>query len=118
VSSNASTPGSGSRVALDTSIAIDVLANQADDLLSPDIDQHLLPVPVVGELRYGALNSRKATENLAKVEGLVARCQILNVTATTAEVTRGCASTSSRRVSLFRRTTFGLGPSASSTKCR
>jgi tRNA(fMet)-specific endonuclease VapC len=86
VSSNASTPGSGNRVALDTSIAIDMLANQADNLLSLDITEHLLPVPVVGELRYGALNSRKATENLAKVEGLVARCHILNVTATTAEV--------------------------------
>ena len=86
MSSSASTPGSGDRVALDTSIAIDVLANQADDLLSPGITEHLLPVPVVGELRYGALNSRKATENIAKVEGLVARCQILNVTAATAEV--------------------------------
>jgi tRNA(fMet)-specific endonuclease VapC len=86
VSSSASIPGSGDRIALDTSVAIDVLANQADDLLSPDITQHLLPVPVVGELRYGAINSRNATENLAKVDGLVARCQILNVTATTAEV--------------------------------
>jgi tRNA(fMet)-specific endonuclease VapC len=86
VSSNASTPGSGKRVALDTSIAIDVLADQADDLLSPDIAEHLPPVPAIGELRYGALNSRKATENIAKVEGLVARCQILNVTAGTAEV--------------------------------
>jgi predicted nucleic acid-binding protein len=86
VSSSASIPGSGDRVALDTSVAIDVLANQADDLLSRDITEHLLPVPVVGELRYGAINPRKPTENLAKVVGLVARCQILNVTATTAEV--------------------------------
>jgi tRNA(fMet)-specific endonuclease VapC len=46
----------------------------------------LLPVPVVGELRYGALDSRKAPENLGKVEGLLARCQILNVTAATADV--------------------------------
>jgi predicted nucleic acid-binding protein len=77
---------SGERVALDTSVAIDVLAAQADDLLSPGVSEHLLPVPVVGELRYGALNSRKAPENLGKVEGLVARCQILNVTAATADV--------------------------------
>lgn len=77
---------SGERVALDTSVAIDVLAAQADDLLSPDISEHLLPVPVVGELRYGALNSRKAPENLGKVEGLVTRCQVLNVTAATADV--------------------------------
>lgn len=41
---------------------------------------------MVGELRYGALNSRKAPENLGKVEELVARCQILNVTAATADI--------------------------------
>jgi tRNA(fMet)-specific endonuclease VapC len=76
----------GDRVALDTSIAIDVLANDADGLLSADITEHLLPAPVVGELRYGALNSQKVTENLAKVEGLVARCRVLNITATTADV--------------------------------
>jgi tRNA(fMet)-specific endonuclease VapC len=40
----------------------------------------------VGELRYGALNSRKADDNLAEVERLVARCHVLDVTATTAEV--------------------------------
>lgn len=86
MSSSTLTPESGSRVALDTSVAIDVLAAQADDLLSPDITEHLLPVPVVGELRYGALNSRKTADNLTKVDGLVARCQILNVTSTTAQV--------------------------------
>ncbi len=77
---------SGERVALDTSVAIDVLASQADALLSPSISEYLLPVPVIGELRYGALNSRKTEENLARVEALVARCRILNVTAATAVV--------------------------------
>lgn len=86
MNSSTSTPGSGDRVALDTSVAIDVLASQADALLSPSVAEYLLPVPVVGELRYGALNSRKVEENLAKVEALVARCRILDVTSATAVV--------------------------------
>lgn len=77
---------SGERVALDSSIAIDVLAGQADAVRSADVSEHLRPVPVLGELRYGALNSRKADENLAEVERLVARCPVLNVTAATAVV--------------------------------
>jgi predicted nucleic acid-binding protein len=78
---------SGDRIALDTSVAIDVLAATAGAaaLLSA-VSEHLLPAPVVGELRYGALNSRKAPENLVKVEALVRRCVVLNVTVSTAEV--------------------------------
>ena len=68
MSSSASTPGSGDRVALDTSVAIDVLAAKADARLLARVNEHLLPAPVIGELRYGALNSQKAAENLAKVE--------------------------------------------------
>ena len=45
----------------------------------------LLPVPVIGELRYGALNSRRSAENLAEVERFVNRCRALDITATTAE---------------------------------
>ena len=77
---------SGDRVALDTSVAIDVLAAKADARLLSSVSEHLLPAPVVGELRYGALNSRKAAENLAKVTSLVSRCVVLNVTLATAEV--------------------------------
>jgi predicted nucleic acid-binding protein len=86
VSSSASTPGSGDRVALDTSVAIDVLAAKADVRLLSSVSEHLLPAPVVGELRYGAVNSRKAAENLAKVEALITRCVVLNVTVDTAKV--------------------------------
>lgn len=67
----------GSSVALDTSVAIDVLAGRAESLTAHAVTEFLLPVPVVGELRYGALNSRKADENLAEVERLVARCGVL-----------------------------------------
>lgn len=86
MSSSASTPRSGDRVALDTSVAIDVLAAKVDARLLSSVNAPLLPAPVVGELRYGALNSRRAAENLAKVEALVARCAVLNVTLATAKV--------------------------------
>lgn len=86
MSSSASTPRSGDRVALDTSVAIDVLAAAVDVRLLSNVSERLLPAPVVGELRYGALNSRKADQNLAKVEALVARCVVLNITVATAKI--------------------------------
>ncbi|OFW37325.1 MAG: hypothetical protein A3F70_06720 [Acidobacteria bacterium RIFCSPLOWO2_12_FULL_67_14] len=79
-------PGSGNSVALDTSVAIAVLAGQAGTLLSQPPQDIVLPVPVVGELRYGALNSRRSAENLAEVERLVSRCRVLDITAATADV--------------------------------
>ena len=75
----------GNSVALDTSVAIDVLAGVAESLISQPITEFLLPV-VVGELRYGALNSRRAEENLAELERLVARCRVLDITLVTADV--------------------------------
>ncbi|HQZ38337.1 MAG TPA: type II toxin-antitoxin system VapC family toxin [Vicinamibacterales bacterium] len=86
MSSSASTQESGDRVALDTSVAIDVLAAKVDARLLSSVNEHLLPSPVVGELRYGALNSSKSAENLARVEALVIRCVVLNVTVATAKV--------------------------------
>lgn len=77
---------SGNSVALDTKVAIDVLVDRAKSLTSQPITEFLLPVPVVGELRYGALNSRRTEENLAEVERLVARCRILDITLATADV--------------------------------
>jgi tRNA(fMet)-specific endonuclease VapC len=76
---------SGNSVALDTSVAIDVLADRAKSLRSQSVE-FLLPVPVVGELQYGALNSRRAEQNVAEVERLVARCRVLEVTRVTADV--------------------------------
>lgn len=76
----------GSSIALDTSVAIDVLAGRAESLTAQATTEFLLPVPVVGELRYGALNSRNADENLAEVERLVARCRVMDITLATAAV--------------------------------
>ena len=57
-----------------------------DVRLLSSVSEHLLPAPVVGALRYGALNSRKAADNLAKVEALVTRFVVLNVTVATARI--------------------------------
>lgn len=81
-----SIPVNGASAALDTSVAIDVLAGEPANLLSQTVEEFLLPVPVVGELRYGALNSKRASENLAAVDELVGRCRVLEITATTAAV--------------------------------
>jgi tRNA(fMet)-specific endonuclease VapC len=76
----------GNSVALDTSVAIAVLAGQAARFLARGFAEFLLPVPVIGELRYGALNSRRSAENLSEVERLVSGCRVLDTTATTAAV--------------------------------
>lgn len=79
-----SIPVSGNSIALDTSVAIAILADPAHILLSRLDAAFFLPVPVIGELRYGALNSRRSGENLVGVEQLVDRCRVLDITATTA----------------------------------
>jgi predicted nucleic acid-binding protein len=53
----------GNEVALDTNQAIAVLSDRADmGRWLEAFDGVYLPVPVVGELRHGALNSRRPTE--------------------------------------------------------
>ena len=77
----------GNEIVLDTNQAIDVLNNRADTgTWIAGFERVYFPVPVVGELRFGALNSKRAEENLRHVERLVARCTTLDVTAATAEV--------------------------------
>jgi tRNA(fMet)-specific endonuclease VapC len=77
---------SGNSVVLDTSVAIAVLAGQAASFVSQPPREFILPAPVIGELRYGALNSRRSSQNLAEVERLVGRCRVLDITASTAAV--------------------------------
>lgn len=77
----------GNRVALDTNRAIAVLNGAADAVSAlAAISSVELPVAVVGELRYGAMSSQRAAENLARIEQLVASCGVLNATIATAEV--------------------------------
>jgi len=77
----------GNRIALDTNQAIAVLNNAGDTgRWVQAFAQVYLPVPVVGELRFGALKSQRVTENLGRVERLTARCTVLNATVITAEI--------------------------------
>ncbi|GBC94688.1 Ribonuclease VapC2 [bacterium HR16] len=77
----------GNRVALDTNQAIAVLNNTGDagQWIQSFVEVYL-PVPVIGELCFGALNSRRSKQNLEYVEQLVKRCQILEVSVATAQI--------------------------------
>jgi tRNA(fMet)-specific endonuclease VapC len=77
----------GNRIALDTNQAIHVL-NDVPVVVSwfDTFGELCLPVTVVGELLYGALNSTRAAENIVKVHKLVGRCLILNSSFDTSRV--------------------------------
>ena len=86
VSSSGSTPTSGSSIALDTNRVIAVLNGQAAAVAAlQGWTEVCLPIPVVAELRFGALNSQNAQQNLSRVEGIVSRCRILTATLPTAD---------------------------------
>lgn len=75
----------GNVLALDTNIAIALLTG--DPAVAARVRQAgvlVLPVIVLGELRFGALNSTKPAENLAPVDRLAAECQVLPIDARTA----------------------------------
>lgn len=77
----------GKNIALDTNEAIAVL-NNTDDAGQwiTTFSTVYLPVPVVGELRFGALNSQRTNDNRERVEALVAKCEILDANVVTSEV--------------------------------
>ena len=79
-------PKAGARVSLDTSIAIAVLNNtrHAGEWIQ-DFAEVFLPVPVVGELRFGAINSGRPAENLARIEAFVASCAVLDLRLSTSD---------------------------------
>lgn len=77
----------GDRVALDTNQVIQVLNN------TNNIGQTILkfsviclPIPVVGELHYGALNSQRVQQNLERMKQLIDRCEVLSIERSTAEI--------------------------------
>jgi tRNA(fMet)-specific endonuclease VapC len=71
---------SGSRTVLDSTVAIAIL-NDDDGFGSwaEAFEEIFLPVPAIGELRFGALHSGRTVENLRKVNALLSRCRILEV---------------------------------------
>lgn len=77
----------GVKIALDTNVAIAVLNNAqgAGDWVRR-FQEIYLPVPVVGELIFGALNSQRPQENLTRVQQLITRCSVLDVKMSTAFV--------------------------------
>jgi tRNA(fMet)-specific endonuclease VapC len=80
-------PKTGARVGLDSDVAI-ALLNDAPGVWTQiqNFDEIYLPVPTIGELRFGALNSGRPEENLRKIDFLIARCQVLDVRLSTTEV--------------------------------
>jgi tRNA(fMet)-specific endonuclease VapC len=77
---------SGSRVVLDSNQAIALLNGVGE--IGAWVRQYpevCLPVPVVGELLYGALNSARPEANLGRVRRLISGCRILDITASSAE---------------------------------
>ena len=73
-------------IALDTNVAIGLV--KGDKSLSQKlipIPNWFLPVSVVGELLYGAINSGKPEKNLAIYQNFIARPRILGIDEGTAE---------------------------------
>jgi len=77
---------SGNSVALDTNVAVRLLNDEPGIVLFLNtFSDLLLPVPVIGELRYGALNSSRTAENLAKLTTVLTRCKPIEADLATAE---------------------------------
>src|SRR3954454_23834439 len=69
----------GSSVALDTNQAIAILNDvPAAIAFYSTFAELCLPVIVLGELRYGALNSARVAENLERIDRLMQRCRVLS----------------------------------------
>jgi tRNA(fMet)-specific endonuclease VapC len=68
----------GEAIALDTTAAIGFLAGETGWVaLVRAAGRAFLPVVVVGELRFGALNSTRRDANIAAIEALITHCVVL-----------------------------------------
>ena len=67
----------GGRFLLDTNIVIALINDEADAVLRFAGIIAYVPLPVIGELDYGARSSNRAAENLEKVERFVTSTSIL-----------------------------------------
>jgi tRNA(fMet)-specific endonuclease VapC len=68
----------GSAIALDTNAAIALLGGDATASAAiKDFQLLCLPVQVIGELQYGAINSARPKENLQAIAGLLSRATVL-----------------------------------------
>lgn len=75
------------RVALDTEVCIKFLNGDRNiESLLHSYSEFHLPVVVVGELMYGAMNSKHVAQNLARHKRLIQKSDILEIKETTAAV--------------------------------
>lgn len=73
------------KVAIDTNIAIKLLnGDEAIDRCLSEYSEICLPVIVIGELLFGALNSKHAEQNLARHKKLIQKINILEISESTA----------------------------------
>ena len=74
------------QIAIDTNIAIEILNGDLAILqMLSQFDTIALPVPVCGELLFGAKNSRKAQSNLTHYLAFINSCEILDAKLPTAQ---------------------------------
>jgi tRNA(fMet)-specific endonuclease VapC len=74
------------KICIDTNIAIDILNGDQKTLKFIDAyDSIILPVTVIGELRFGAYRSAKQSDNLVKIDALEMRCEIIEIESSIAD---------------------------------
>jgi tRNA(fMet)-specific endonuclease VapC len=75
----------GSVCVLDTNIVVAILnGDQTVSQYLAGFPTVCLPMPVVGELMFGALNSQRSTENLARLQKFLGSSRALDTTTQTA----------------------------------
>lgn len=75
------------KIALDTDISIKFLnGDKTIESFLSKYSEIYLPAIVVGELIFGALNSKHAEQNLARHKKLIQRAKILEITEATANI--------------------------------
>jgi tRNA(fMet)-specific endonuclease VapC len=74
------------RICIDTNIAIDILNGDPKTFKFLDVyDTIILPITVIGELRFGAYRSAKQSDNLVKIDALEMRCEIIEIESSIAD---------------------------------
>ena len=70
----------GNKLALDTNAAVRLLNGEGGfKELIVQVDAIFLPLPVIGELRYGALGSVRRRENFDRIARLIESCVVLPI---------------------------------------
>jgi tRNA(fMet)-specific endonuclease VapC len=77
----------GSICVLDTNIVVAILnGDQTVSQYLASFPTVCLPIPVIGELTFGALNSQRPAENLSRVQKFIGSSRLLDSTVQTARV--------------------------------